>query len=312
MAIITNPTNLRTKRLKVSVTLDAGTFPDGQNTIVIDNTCTMDVEVTKTNGFTPQTANVTIYGLTHENIAAMSHISYKPFERFANTLVIEAGYAGSDENGINYPFGVIFKGQIGNAIPDYSDASRPFRIEGYNGWFGNLQMQPHLNIQGSTLVQNVLQTIVGGMGKSLTVNGDISGQSINNPIYTGGHDDQLRQVCQDCGLNYVSDDTNVSVAPFGVPLIKGIIEISPDDILLSYPEADQLGWKIRVRHNPQIQYGVQVKAKSMVITKSFKGDQDTDNTYNDFFVAGITDTLQNRHDKWESLLTLRKYLQGQV
>jgi hypothetical protein len=278
---------LYTRYLEVHLILNTGSFKGGQVKIIKD--LTMDITLSKQSGFMNSTADITIFGMSIDDINAFTRINTVPIMNYQNTVEVYAGYS---LNSLRIP-SLVYRGQVKSAMPDFNDPSRPFKINSQVGVFAQNQISSPINIKGGVPLQQLFANIATAF--NLNAPKGVSGNA-NNPIYTGSAVHQLNSLAKDYGLKAKIDDKDLLVAGSGKFYRDEIIEISVDNNLLGYPVGEEFGISCRVRFNPLIRFGQKVKLKSYA--KWATGE---------WYINGLTTTLQNRGAKWESQLMLNAY-----
>lgn len=280
MAIILDPTNLRVKQLQCKITLQSGTFNQGFNTVIYDNS-TINAIVNKTlnNNFT-NSAQITIYGMNKSDIAALSTLGYAPLKYELNQIQLYAQYEGDASS-------LCFTGFIVKAWSDYSDPSRPMNFECQTTYQDAIQNSDPINLQGSTNIISLFSNLASKLSYSLQNNG-VTGV-INNPIFTGSYIDQIKSLSKQTNTNCLIDNNKIIIAPKGISLSNEIQNINSDSGLISYPTIDVWGVKFRIRYNPILQLGQYIALQTSVPLPKATGQ---------WYVYDMQSSLNNRHENW--------------
>lgn len=251
---------------------------------------TIDVSVSKIAGQTYPTADVTVFGLSHDLIAAISHVNFFPLQILYNVITVEAGYDGN--------YNMVFTGHIINSAPDYTNPSTPFRMQCQGLYMDAILQAPNYNPNGTVYVQDAINAIASHAQTPLTVVASgISNLKMSNPVYTGGVREQLTAIANDNNLSLQVDNNTVYVSPNNQPLNSSAsVEISEDNVLIGYPQLYQGGVMVRVMYNNVIQFGQQVTIKSSVPL-----------TAGQWYIVGMTYSLNNRYPAFEIMLQCQRY-----
>ncbi len=280
MAIISNPSSLKERQLQCKITLQSGTFNQGFNTKIInDSTINALINKTLNNNFT-NSAQITIYGMNKSDIAALSTLGYIPLKYELNRIELYAQYKGDEPS-------LCFTGFIVKAWADFSDPSRPMHFECQTTYNAAIQNADPINIQGSASVTDLFSNLATKLSCSLENNG-VSGV-INNPIYTGSYIDQLKSLSKQTNTNCFIDNNKLNISPKGFSLNNLILNINSESGLISYPTIDAWGVKFRMRYNPVLQLGQYIALQTTVPLPKATGK---------WFVFDMQTSLNNRHENW--------------
>lgn len=294
-----NPTDIGTRYMTIKLILDTKLFPAGSNTKIItcnsdQNSLTAEATITKATGFSDATAYVTIYGLLNEDINAFSRFNLSFASQIPeNWLEIYAGYSLT-ENGLPP---LAYRGQVRLAAPNYNDPSRAFTIISQWGLVNQNTVSPTTAPQGSIDLNTLYSNIAGLFNPPLAYNGNnVTGVAIN-PNYSGSASEQINAATRDYGFKAKQDNGRLLVAPVGQPFLKDIYKLDSKNGMLGYPIGEEFGYSVRVRYNPQIQFGQVINVTSQVLGAN-----------SDWYINGMMTILQNRGQKWETTFKLNKYL----
>lgn len=299
---------LKTRYLVVKLILADKVFNGTSNNVKIIKDLTMDVSITKTSGLTATNASVIIYGMKEVDCRLLSRLQLTTNQPVPiNRIEIYAGYE-LQNNGLPP---LIYSSYIWLASIDKNDPSRPFRIYSILYSLSGNSSIFTTEIKGTIGLNEALQNLVNKYNTTTT---DVLIYSPNNVvgtienISTGGTlESQLNAIANPNGYIIKWDYPYIYAYKDGYSPIKKLYTISANTGMLGYPVAEDLGISVRIRHDPIVQWGMQVE----VLSTNEYSDTENKLIY-DWFINAMTTTLQNRGDKWESVLKLNTYNRGVV
>ena len=304
---MTNTNNqLKTRHLIVRLILNNAVFPNtnGSNSKIIRDLA-MDITINKESGILSGTANVTIYGMLDSDIRAFTRFKSYPNQSVANnTIEIYAGY-NLDPTTQLPPLAYI--GPIWTAGVDYNDPNRPFTISSTANSTLSVANIPNTEIKGNSNLNNILNNMVAQYNKLynekwIYTPNDVIAQ-VTDQTYTGSLLDQMTEAATAYKYKIQPEYPIIYVYKSGSSPTKLEIDISPQTGLLGYPRTDDLGISCRVRYNPSLHWGAKVSLKSSI----FSSDSANSCPIFNWYINSMTSTLQNRGNKWETLLKLNTY-----
>lgn len=280
MAEIINPSQLKERQLQCKFILQSGTFSQGYNTKIVNNS-TINALVNKTlnNNFT-NSAQITVYGMNKSDIAALSTLGYAPLKYEANKIELYAQYSTDKPS-------LCFTGFIVKAWADFADPSRPMHFECQSTYQYAIDNANAINVKGSSNITDIFSNLASKLGLSLQNNG-VNG-IINNLILTGSPIDQLKQLSKQTDANCIIDNGKLKIAPKLNSLTSQILKINKNSGLLSYPTIDVWGVKFRMRYNPVLELGQFISLETTVPIPKSTGK---------WFVYDMQSSLNNRHENW--------------
>lgn len=309
-----NPNNIGTRYMTIKLILDNTQFPSGSNIKIITcnsdvNSLTAEATITKATGFSNTSAYVTIYGLTLEDINSFSRFNLSNASSMpANLIEIYAGYS-IDENGIPP---LAYAGQIRLAAPNLNDPNRAFTIISQWGVVDqNVLMAPTAPAGAVDL-----NTLYEGMAKKFNPPLIYQGNEVNgtayNPNYSGSCIEQINAATADYGCKVKQDNGKLLVAPANKPFIPDIYELNSLNGMLGYPQIEEFGISVRLRYNPTLQFGQQIKVTTNLALDQIRQNSETIGTASDsilatngiWYINAMMTFLQNRGIKWETILKL--------
>lgn len=303
MSYEANATEMLTRYMAIRLILDEGAFPsaptaDGQSqnvkTIFANsdiNSLTVEADITLASGLEPNSAYITIFGMTIEDCNQFSRFNQLfPAQLYANTVEVYAGYT-VDSSGLPP---LVFKGQVYRAAPDFSNENRRFVIESYSGIYNQNLIASATNPSGDVPLNTLFQGIVQKSPDDITYNANNVTGTTNCPLYMGSWINQLQMACNDYGYQMKLVNNEVYISPKGTPYVNDILTLSMDNGMLGSPMLVDLGVDVRCRFNPAIKFGQQITIQSIYQSKA----------NGTWWINGYSHTLQNRGAKWESKLKL--------
>lgn len=294
--------NLFTRYMTIKLIMDKGQFPgaagsanENANVKIINcnsgiGNITADANINIGGGFNPSSANVVIYGLLESDINAYSRYS-NPFEMFANSIEIYAGYALGD-NGLPP---LIYVGQIIMAGADLNNPNRAFIIKSMTSVINQNTVSQPTNPKGQIALNDLFGSIVAQQqGLSYTPN-NVTGFA-TSPVYTGSVIEQLQQATADYSYQMKVLNNQVLIAPKGQPFISQSASLNASNGMLGYPAVTEFGIDVRCRFNPSIQFGQSINIESRLNIAN-----------GNWWINGMSHVLQNQGAKWETLLHLNPF-----
>lgn len=301
---------LKTRHIIIKLILQDGVFAGVTNNVKIIKDLTIDANITKASGLMPTTASVLIYGMLDDDTKLLSRLQLFAGQALP-TNIIEI-YAGYDLGTDGLP-PLAYKGLIWTAGVDKNSPDKPFRI--YSLVYGLAStLISSTEIKGTIGLNELLQTMVNKYNAGVGSNDKLI-YSPNNVIAivqdqsfsSGSIIDLMTQVCTPYDYIVQLLYPYIMVYKKGDAPTKIEIVINKNTGMLGYPVPEDLGISCRVRYNPGIDWGYQVKVESSV---QFTGIDNQ--VISQWFINSMSTTLQNRGDKWESVLKLGVYNRGVV
>lgn len=219
----------------------------------------IDCEVEKVGLPDKNKANVTIYGLTLEDMERFTVLAFKPLEYRKNTLKIRAG----EEEG---EMGQVFVGDIMSAYADFSSAPDvAFHIEAQTGLFATLTPQAPETVQGEATADELLGKIAGESGFAYSSEGDAGKAQIRDTVLQGSPWDKGAAIAEHLGNELIVDDEEmILIDNTGVRVNANPVTLSVETGLLGYPSFTSEGVACRSLYNPNIFYASVLNLESLV------------------------------------------------
>ncbi len=259
-----------------------------------------DITIQRSVGFVYDTATVIIKGISESDINTFTKTNLGNNLQIlsGNKLTIYAGYT-LDSNGIPP---LVFQGFTLRSAPDYNiSRDRPFIITAMVQYNVQQTIAPHINIQGTTTVDNLFKAIATNGGFDYMGN-NVSGNAVN-PIYTGDLNTQLYEATKHYGYYYKpltlnSTNTTIAVAKIGQPLIDETFTLSADNGMIGFPLVEDYGFAASCYFNPSLKIGQKILVSS--VTLDYINNQP-------LYINAMTHKLQNKDSHWNTKLQLNTY-----
>lgn len=248
--------SFRHRRMRVTVTLSAGTFAGGGNTYTIDSLA-MKASVEKLAWPDGGKCSVEIVGLPLDVMEQLSTLAFKPHYRAENRIQIFAGDGEPDA------LPQIFSGTITTAGADFNSAPDvKFKIEGQIGAFGRIQAKGQTAIRGSQDAASFIQGQVEEAGFTFRNEGVTAG--LSNSVFSGSALMQAQTAADQIGAELIYDDNEAVLMPTGAVISGESVTLSAQTGLLGYPVLNQQGIEIKTIFNPAARFGGAVVLESSV------------------------------------------------
>ena len=301
--------NLKTRCLVIKLILQDGVFSGLANNVKIIKDLTMNVNINKVSGLMPTTASVVIYGMLDSDINLLSRLQLFAGQTLpTNIIEIYAGYELCTDG---FP-PLAYKGLIWTAGVDKNDVDHPFRI--YSLVYGlATNLIESTEVKGTIGLNELLQGMVTNYNAQAS--NDKLIYSPNNVVavvqdqsYSGGSIiDLMTQACTPYDYIVQLSYPYILVYKKGDSPTKNEVIINKNNGMLGYPVPEDLGISCRIRYNPNIDWGYQVTVESSIQFTGINNEVITS-----WYINAMNTTLQNRGDKWESVLKLGVYNRGVV
>ncbi len=254
------PNSLQIRYIECHFILNAGQFKSGGNTKIIkcnsdnvlgdrNNGLSVHAEIKKTSGLNQDECNLIIYGIIKDDIAQLTTLNYQLLYYQKNQLIIYAGY--NDTN-----LSLVFKGDIIQAQGDYSDTNRPLHVLARTGFFDNIQVAQHINVEGQTTAFNIFSKLANTLKLSLSDNANTSSIQLFNHILTGGATEQVQTLANQVNIDAKSDGNNLYLTKRNNIIKNNVqIDVNANTGLLSYPKINQNGVIFRMRFDTNVRWG---------------------------------------------------------
>jgi len=244
-----------TKYIEVDFTLDHGVFAGGGNTYTAKG-LRISANIVKAGGLSKGQAALAIFGLPLSTMNQLGTFGQTLTITGKNTVTVKAG---DDPNNL----ATIYVGTIFNAYMDgQSQPNVPFRVDASVAAYEAVVPVPPTSQPGSQDVAGLL----GQMAKAANLQFENNGLStkIMNPYYPGTAIQQIDELCEHAGLEYIIDNGTLAIWNPNQARQGAATPISPETGLVGYPRFNSLGVDIVTLWQPTLAYGQNIQVQSSI------------------------------------------------
>ena len=244
------------KQLKFIVKLGTGKFGSSDNDTIIMEGFRATADVEKAGGEMMGTLKAKIYGVSQDNMNAITTLKWGPYRTIPTTVTVLA-VDGEVET-------QVFVGNIINAWGDYQSMPDVFlQMQAFSTLVGHLAPAPPSSYKGSINVADAIQALAKAMGYDFE-NNNVNVQLSNHYTANTGME-QIRELARAAGIDLYADDTTIAICPHNAPRgIPVIPLVSPESGLVGYPTFDGVGINFRTLFNPGIKHGATIKLETSI------------------------------------------------
>lgn len=200
------------------------------------------------------TAEITIYGLSLDNINALSTYGTLVHPNYNYEITVSAG---DDINGMS----TVFQGTIQQAWADMKAMPNcPFHVLALGGGNAATMKQKPTSFEGPTQIENILQPLAQAAGLSLENNGVKS--IINDPYFWGSPMKQIREAIKAAGIEGVIQDKILAIWPPDGQRQGNALILSAQTGMRDYPSFTEYGVQVRAEFRRALTYGGTMTIKS--------------------------------------------------
>lgn len=271
------------KKIEIRLTLTTGKYSNGTNTKIIrELPCSVSVQCA---GLPMKDqATVKIYGMTQDDMEALTWLTWNPLAINRNKIEVLAG----EENNLS----LAFAGEIQTAVPEYNGSPDVYlSITAISAYYtGRIPVSPY-SFKGNVPVASVLQTLAKQAEYTFVNGGDNS--TVENPYLKGSPLQQIIQLKEMSGADIRISNGVITLVGKNKKILT---VVSPENGLLGYPTPTAQGMRIRTLFNPVYDLTGQIKIENSIVPKA-------NGTWN---IYGISHTLGQYVDNppWFSDLEL--------
>jgi hypothetical protein len=202
-------------------------------------------------------ASLSIKGLSYDDMAALTTISYGPLRMRRNAISVYAG-----EEGTTLP--LVFKGNITRAWADFNTAPDvTMKFECMTGGFMSLMPQGPIAASGDAKAADMVGTFAKQAGFSFTNQGVDA--SVSNAVFSGSPVEKAVAVSQQVGADLIIDDDSMILLKKGdVRRNSGTVVISAETGMIGYPTFTNNGIQVKCFFNPAVQRGGLIDIQTIV------------------------------------------------
>lgn len=231
--------------LQIRLTLAKGQFGGGGNTKVISH-LGMSATIQKLGPPDFPKASVEVYGMSLDDIQALTSLSFHPFKTSRNYINI---FAGDGEGCMSE----VFAGSIVSAHGDFSGCpEHKLVLEAETGFWGRVYAQGPGVISGTQDAASFISRQAATAGMSFSNEGVTA--KLRNCIFHGSPIEQARQAAIQIGADLVIDDEVMVLLPKNGHRKGTIPLLSAQSGLLGYPAVTGDGIECKSIYNPAFRF----------------------------------------------------------
>ncbi len=266
------------------LTLYAGRDPSDQREVKVLSTLNIDSKVqfdtsASVSGSLNE-ANIQITGLKRSTMLYLA-TCYNQYNRILNHVVIDAGYENNH--------GVVFEGNIVQAIPNLNNADYSISLKAVAG-FENL-------LQGNPIIAKAGKVAVGDILREIALDNGLVLRNTAKPVYIENYSDngegvgeKIRRIAEMTGLNIYIDGKTLNCNPYDKSNERSSFTVSYRNMIGS-PKPTPIGCEVDLRMCANLQSGTMVKINSLKFPTL--GD-------NSYFVQTIAHRGDTKGNDWVS------------
>jgi hypothetical protein len=278
------------------------TSSSGIGTSVMVSGLRTSAMITKAGGVQLAGLDLSIYGMTMSlmNQLATFRLIAPGLGSSLKTVTVTAGDADGGST--------VFIGNIQNAYTDLTNAPDvAFRVAANGGLTEATTTVRSNSFQGSTDVAQMLKTLADNVGLGFENSGVDT--KLNNPYHTGSTRDQIKQIADHAGIEWIIDDGVLAIWPMGGARDRPIVDVSPATGMIGYPAYDQQGLFISTTFNPNIYHGATINVQNAL---DENGGSVLPAAEGEFVVQSLNHNLESMtpHGQWVTTLIARRKGQG--
>ena len=243
------------KQIEIRIVLAAGSF-GGKGTEKVINGLPVSVSVSKTGGDEKPSCNVSIGGMSYDDMEQLTTLAFRPLQTRKNLITV---LAGDIENGLSQ----IFSGEITTAAADFGNAPDVlFHIEAMSGYYPSLVAAGPQAVTGNAPVADIISQQAKAMGYEFRNEG-VSVQ-LSNCILNGSPMQKARAAARQAGATLLIDDNTLVLLPPGKERKGTTILLSEQSGMMGYPSFTSDGISVDCIFNPAFQLGGLVEVQTIV------------------------------------------------
>lgn len=231
------------KKMRITITFDEG---GGIGSQMVFTTHAMMARIQKQGAPELPKAQVSIWGLSQDQMARLTMLSFDALSLRRNVMEIQAGEKGSE-------MAVVFQGEIMNSAPDMNASPSPvMRLEAISAAYPKLIPLSPVAVKGEQTVDSLMQNFAQQAGMQYRNVGVTA--SISNVVINGDPIEKARWLADTVGADLiVDDDTLVLVSPDKSRGEAVMIDvINPGTGQIGYPSFDSMGIRAVSFFNPNL------------------------------------------------------------
>jgi len=262
-------TSFTKKKIRVTLTLDRGTFNDSAFGDTQSNTLTIEglrvqCTINSPGGYVSSESHIRIYGLSKNVMDAVTTLRLdnaaqvpdgSTRAQFKNSIAIEAGDDESD-------YTLVFTGNIITAMGDYANLPDVYldivAQAAYEQQIANLKPNSY---QGSRDAADILADIAAQAGWETEFH-DLAGKPLTDQYLTGSAKSQAEKIAQAAGFDLLFENNTMVAMRSGGTRTGQIPLLSSETGLVGYPSFDYVGVQFKCLFNPTIRMYGQIQIDS--------------------------------------------------
>lgn len=232
--------------------------------------------------------NIEIGGLTKDKMVYLAtSCSLWVSNYVQNQITLEAGYDNL--------YGVIFDGDVIEAIPNIDNADYSVKLKCLSFYQNSVNETESFSFEGSFPISQMAKTLADRLGLVL-VNSLPEEVYVDNYMYKDQSVIQhMRNLSQITGLDIYASNGRLILKKRGEAVNQGSVFTVNSTNLIGAPEPTPLGCNVRIKLNPSIATGQQVKLTSLKFP--------TLNSEN-YVIQTFSHSGDTKGSKWQTNLTL--------
>lgn len=203
-------------------------------------------------------ATIEIMGLSYDDLAAATSVSFRPFVYNRNRVSVFAGEEGKE-------LMQIFSGNVVTSWADFNNVPEPvLKIDAMTGGFASLLSQPQIATDGAAKVSEVVGQMAKASGMAFSNQGVDA--SLNNSVLSGSPIEKAHSAANQVGADLIIDDNEMVLLPRGAERNTGLgtILVSPETGMIGYPTFGNMTIQVKTFFNPAIRFGGSIEIQTIV------------------------------------------------
>lgn len=234
------------KELRFVITLGTGSFGSSSNNQITLQGYRAVVDIDKAGGMMMGTLRAQIYGVSQDDMNAITTLQWHPKAFIPNTVEIYA-IDGNAET-------LVFTGNIINAWGVYDAMPDVFlMIQAQAAYFAQIKPASPTSYNGPIDVASAMRQLAAQMGLTFENNG--VNVRLQNQYLPNTALEQAKALAQAAGIWMYIDNGVLAICPANSSRSKPVPLISAETGLIGYPTFDGVGVNFRAMFNPSIIFG---------------------------------------------------------
>lgn len=252
------------KTIEAEIILGKGDFSAGGNTLMVNAYngekdffgLPITVAIEKPGQPDPNSANISIFGLSEDNLKQLVSLSFLRHTSQHNLISIKAGDLGAE-------LSTAFQGEISSAWADFNSAPNiELKIEALSGFYPQRIAASPQSINGTASAADLIAQQAAQIGYSF-VNYGVTAQ-VRNAVFNGSPIEKSRQIAKQVGAQLIIDDRTMVLKANDTPRDGEAPLLSAESGMLGHPVFTQDGITIKCIYRPDVRLGGLFKVESIV------------------------------------------------